>query len=338
MKNCATVRFFVCNSMKICYNSCTMKNDTQNPQNQNIKQPLFGERTPAKGAGLAFSLSSLLPSVLFVVVLAVLGIVGLLKEGYNKKDWYIYISYLLPQISAVLITLFYLRYTQTPVKKAVCKQKCAWKYMLLAVALQFGLFSLSELNSLFISFLEKFGYQPAPVPMPNVQGFGFVGVFLVIAVLAPMLEEILFRGVILEGIQSGFSTLVSVLICGAMFSLYHQNPVQTVYQFCCGVAYALLAVRAGSVLPTILAHFLNNAYILILYKCGVTAIPNGVFIPLVIVSALCLVATLLYLFFFDKKKLETELPKKSGEKKHFFLFACVGIVVCAFTWIIGLFS
>ncbi len=315
----------------------------QNPQNQKVKEPLFGEPTRAKGAGLAFSLSSLLPSILMVVVFALLGIVGVLKTGHEEQDWYIYVCYLLPQVSAVIIVIIYLRYIKLPVKKAVRSQKCHWKYLLIAIALQFGLLALSELNTWFVSLLEKGGYQADDVPMPSVDGFGFVGVFLVIAVLAPILEEFLFRGVILDGIQSGFSVIPSALICGAMFSLYHQNPVQTVYQFCCGTAYALLALRAGSVLPTILAHFLNNAYILILYKCGVTAIPNAVFIPLMIVSGLCLIATLLYLFIFDKKRdedggyEEVSVAELKKEKGTFFLFALVGLIVCLITWITTLF-
>ncbi len=319
-----------------------MKETSNNAQNKNVKQPLFGVRTRAKGAGIAFSLSAFLPSVVLIVALAVMGIFNLLKEGYTEKDWYIYISYLLPQISAVLIVTFYLKYTKTSVKTAACAQKCRLKYLLLAVALQFGLLSLSELNGLFISLLEKIGYTPDDVILPSVDGFGFVGVFVVVAVLAPITEEILFRGVILDGLQSGFSALVSVVLCGALFSLYHQNPVQTAYQFCCGLAYALLAVRAGSVLPTILAHFLNNAYILILHKCGVVAFSTAVVIPLAISSGLCLMATVIYLFIFDKKQpttgetMEKTVDKK--ERKRFFLFALLGIVLCAITWITGLFS
>ncbi len=308
-------------------------------QNQNRKQPLFGESTRAKGAGLSFSLSALLPALLLIVFLALFGLFGLLQEGYTQKDWYIYLSYLMPQLSALLITYFYFRYSKISVKTAVYNQKCHWKYLLIAVVLQFGLLSLSELNGLFIGLLEKGGYDPSPVVLPSMDGFGFVGVFIVVAVFAPILEEILFRGVILDGLQAGFSAIFAALICGAVFSLYHQNPVQTVYQFCCGVAYALLAVRAKSVLPTMLAHFLNNAYILILYKCGVTSFPTGVFIPLMITSGLCLIATLVYLFVFDKKRHVTgDTATDKEERKRFFLFASVGLVVCTITWIAGLFT
>ena len=315
-----------------------MKGIFNNAEKQKNNAPLLGQPTRAKGAGFAFSLSSVLGTALLFVAMIILGIFGLAKEGYNKTDWYVYLCYILPQVASVLITVFYLRYTKTPVKWAVKQQKCHYKYFLLAFALQFDLLSLSELNGWFISFLEKFGYTAGEVALPSVEGFGFVGVFFIIAITAPIVEEILFRGVVLDGLKSGFSPLASALVCGAMFSLYHQTPVQTAYQFCCGFAYALLAIRAGSVLPTILAHFLNNALILILYKLGINGYPMYVFIPLMIVSGLCLLATLVYLLFFEKKKQEDgDKAEQKREKKAFFLCASVGIAFCAITWILGLF-
>ena len=315
-----------------------MKGNYVNTRKPNTIPPLFGQPTKGKGAGLAFSLSSMLGTLLLFVIMLVLAIFGVTKEGFEGTQWYLYLCYILPPIASGLIVWYYLRYTKTPVKQAVTEQKCPLKYFLLAVALQFGLLSLGELNGLFVSFLERFGYVADAVVLPSVEGFGFVGVFFVVAIMAPIAEELLFRGVVLDGLRSGFSTISTALVCGSLFSLYHQNPVQTAYQFCCGFCYALLALRAGSVLPTVLAHFLNNAYILILYKCGVQSIPAPVLIPMIIVSGLCLIATLVYLFVFDKKQAEEkDKEEKKKERKNFFLFASVGLAVCAITWITNLF-
>ncbi len=316
-----------------------MENNFVNKQPTNTRPPLFGNPTKAKGAGLAFSLASTLGTLLLFIVMLVLAVFGLMKEGYQNTQWYLYLCYIIPPVASLMIASYYLRYTKTPVKGAVKAQKCHYKYFILAIALQIGLLSLSELNGLFVTFLHKLGFQTTDVTLPSIAGVGFIGVFFVVGIMAPVAEEILFRGVLLDGLKSGFSTLVAALVCGALFSLYHQNPVQTAYQFSCGAAYALLAVRAGSVLPTVLAHFLNNAYILILYKCGVQAIPYGVFVPMMIVSSLCLAGTLVYLFVFDKKEKTLDCGvEKKGEKKSFFLFASVGLAVCALTWIAGLFA
>ena len=96
-----------------------------------------------------------------------------------------------------------------------------------------------------------------------------------------------------------------------------------------------MAIRSGSILPTVVSHFINNAVILILTKCGVTAYPTPVLIVVVCVSAVCLAVSLWYLIW-KAEKTETRLDEK--EKKHFFLFASVGIIVCAISWISALIS
>ena len=301
---------------------------------------LFGEPTPAKASGLAFSVATLLPTVLsffFLLILAVLGLGD--TEDYQTADWFLYANYLLPQISFALVTLAYLRYRQTSVGVAVKKQACKPVYFLVAIILQIGLFGLSELNSLFIGWLQGFGYEDGGILLPSVDGLGFWGVLLVVGVLAATLEEIVFRGVVLDGLKKNFSLPVAVVICGGMFAIYHQNPAQTLYQFCCGAAFALVALRSGSVLPTAIAHFINNAVILILYKMGVTELATPVVVAVVCVSIVCLIGALGYLIFLDKNEpIRTERQKQVGERKKFFLFSAVGIVVCVLTWLFVLFT
>ncbi len=312
-------------------------------QNNSSKKPnnlfgdLFGQPTRAKASGLAFSVATVLPTVLSFTLLIALSVFGLAQtEDYQQKNWYLYANYLLPQISFAIVAFLYLRYRQIPVKSAVKSQKCKPKYFIIALLLQIGLFGLSELNALFLSWLEGFGYTDAGIALPGVEGLGFVGVLLVIGVFASVLEEIVFRGALLDGLKNSFSTPVAVLLCGALFAIFHQNPAQTVYQFCCGTAFALVAVKSGSVLPTTLAHFINNTVILILYKVGVAQFTTPVFIAVVTVSAVCLIATLGYLIFIDKTEQKQDVDK--SEKKNFFLYSAVGIALCALTWLLVLFT
>ena len=91
-----------------------------------------------------------------------------------------------------------------------------------------------------------------------------------------------------------------------------------------------MAVKSGSILPTVLSHFLNNALIVILYKIGLETVATPVFVVFMVVSALCLIGSLAYLIFFDKQE-NTERTKE--KKNRFFLYAAVGIAVCALTWL-----
>lgn len=290
--------------------------------------------TQASASGIAFSVASVLPTVLSVLFLLCVG-----SGDFSQTDWFLYVSYALPQIAFLITAVWFLYYLKQPIGQTLKNQKCKPRYFLLAFLLQLGLFSLSELNALFLEFLGDFGYVDVGISLPSMDGFGFLGVLFVVAVLPAVFEEIMFRGVLLNGLKS-FGKTGAVLLCGALFALYHQNPAQTLYQFCCGVAFALIALRAGSVLPTVFSHFLNNALILTLAKFGVESFPVPVAIVLLTVSVICLTLSLVWLFFWDKKeeeKLEMQAVDKS-ERKRFFLCASVGIAICALTWIAVLFS
>ncbi len=302
---------------------------------------LLGNPTPAKAAGLTFSLAVILPLVLAIVFVFVLALSGAASGEYQKADWYLYANFLLSQISFALAALACFFYTKTPAKRVMGSLKCRPKYLLLGFTMQIGLLCLSELNTLFLQFLGGFGYVSAPILLPSMDGFGLIGVLFVVGVLPAVFEEILFRGILLGGLKS-FRPIGAVLLCGGLFALFHQNPAQTLYQFCCGAAFALVALKAGSILPTMLAHFLNNAMILLLEKFNVNVFPMPVFLAMMLTSVICLAGTLVYLLVFDKKPKDVESKRESEEntreKKRFFLTAAVGIAVCALTWLVVLFA
>ena len=252
-------------------------------------------------------------------------------EGAAESDWYKYISYLLPQISFAAACLIYFRRSKQPVREVYRPAK--WYYFLIALTLQFGLlFSLNFLNEYFVKFLELFGYHASMNDtIPDLSGWNLLPAILVIALLPAIFEETLMRGCVLGSMErSGWGTVSAVLVSGALFSLFHGNPEQTIYQFLCGAAFALLALRSGSILPGMMAHFLNNAVILIMTSCGAdpSALPLGGEIALYVLSGVCLVGSL-GLLLFEKRNVRGGVR----EGKQFFLAASVGMLVCAVEWI-----
>lgn len=326
------IRFLLCKSKKICYNKGMDKQRKQ--KRESYLSSLIGEPTPAKASGLTFTLASAGLVLLSFVFLLALGLLGLAEEGIERKDWYLYCSFLLSPLAFALVAFLVLKWTKTPISQEIKSQKCAPKYFLIAFLLQAGLLCLSEVNELFLEFLSRFGYKDTPISLPSMDGLGLIGVLLVVAVLPAIFEEVVFRGLLLKGMRS-FGTAGAVLLSGALFALYHQNPAQTLYQFCCGAAFALVAVRSGSILPTVFSHFLNNAAIILLTKFGIAEFPAPVLWTVVSVSALCLVGALVWLLFFEKKGFERG---RKEERKSFWLASSVGIVICALTWISVLIS
>jgi len=289
------------------------------------RQTLYQKRLSE--SGMTFTLAAVLPVVLAAVIALVAG------DANRETDWFRYLSYLAPQVCFAAAVAVYFKRTGQPFRDTY--RVCNWRYFLVAVVLQFGLlFSLSELNGYFISFLQSLGYRPSESTLPDLSGAHLILAIVVIALLPAVLEETVFRGLLVRNMVDGGWGLASVLIVsGAMFSLMHASPEQTIYQFICGVCFALVAVRSGSPLPTMLAHFLNNAVILVLNATGFGTTWNFSFggkIGVMVLSAICFAVAVCWLAFAQKR------GNKKGFSlgpKEFWLFAGVGILVCVVEWI-----
>ena len=81
-----------------------------------------------------------------------------------------------------------------------------------------------------------------------------------IAIMAPLVEELLFRGAI-QGymLRKGIKPLHAILIASAIFGIVHMNPIQIPFAFAIGLIFGWLYYRTGSVVPGIIGHFINNS-------------------------------------------------------------------------------
>jgi sodium transport system permease protein len=79
------------------------------------------------------------------------------------------------------------------------------------------------------------------------------------ALLPAVCEEILFRGVLARSLGRRLPIAVGAAISAAVFAAYHLSVVQALPTFTLGFVLGLIAIRADSVVPAIVAHAINNA-------------------------------------------------------------------------------
>jgi sodium transport system permease protein len=79
------------------------------------------------------------------------------------------------------------------------------------------------------------------------------------AVLPAVCEELVFRGVLARSIGRRTSLIAAAAISAAVFSAYHLSLVQALPTLTLGMMLAVIAIRADSIAPAIVAHALNNA-------------------------------------------------------------------------------
>jgi membrane protease YdiL (CAAX protease family) len=92
---------------------------------------------------------------------------------------------------------------------------------------------------------------------------------LAAATVAPLCEELAFRGWLLSALRSRYTARAALLASGFLFALMHLDPVRFAALVALGVLYAWLAWRSGSIWPSALAHAVNNGLGLALAAAGV---------------------------------------------------------------------
>ncbi len=75
-----------------------------------------------------------------------------------------------------------------------------------------------------------------------------------VCILAPIIEEILMRGYLLNGLSANYGSIIALLVSSLLFALLHFNMVQTLSAFTCGIILGLLYLQTGSIFCCILTH------------------------------------------------------------------------------------
>ncbi|MBP5669504.1 MAG: CPBP family intramembrane metalloprotease [Lachnospiraceae bacterium] len=126
--------------------------------------------------------------------------------------------------------------------------------ILLLITLGIGLFVNSALNLLPTSWIASYSQDS------SFAGEGtLIGSLVAQAIIAPLTEEITFRGLMLSRFNKGLPAWIGIVISSGLFGVMHGNPIWFVYAALLGVVFCLIANRTNSILSTIIIHALFNS-------------------------------------------------------------------------------
>ncbi len=89
-------------------------------------------------------------------------------------------------------------------------------------------------------------------------GWGLVVSFVATVVVAPVIEELYFRGVLTPVLVRRLGWLPGAAISSALFAVLHFQPNIIVFTFLLGIFLSLMYIRLRSIVPGIFLHILNN--------------------------------------------------------------------------------
>ena len=280
-----------------------------------------------KHAGLSYTIALLISALIDVIII---GIISLVAKDYQQKAWYLYIAYAISPISIFITLLIITKKFNVEIKGQLGVKNCNYKYYLLGIAMFLGaFFGLGFLN--FIELLAKIGFEIKGTMPPLNNGYQLALTIIIVCIMPAVFEELLFRSVILGGTK-GLGTVKAILLNGFLFSLFHTNPAQTIYQFIMGCAFSIIAIKSGSVLPSVIMHFLNNL-VVILFLYFAPGL-NVFYWYTIAIGLVLFVGSMVYLIFFDKNKAK----KEESSAQPLMIFSLVGIVYAVLMWVVGLIS
>ena len=79
-----------------------------------------------------------------------------------------------------------------------------------------------------------------------------------VAVVAPIVEEVIFRGLIMNRLARVMPGWLAVVLSAAAFGACHGHPVWFTYAFVLGAVFGFIDLRVNSILPSILGHVIFN--------------------------------------------------------------------------------
>lgn len=163
--------------------------------------------------------------------------------------------------SSVITLVVFLKTKWTPISRNYLLSK-PWLTLLWV-----ALFALGAMIPL------EFVYEHIGLEMDETTGRIFEGLlkepwgYVAVGILAPLTEEVVFRGAILRtllGMMSKRNHWVAIMISAAIFGAVHGNAAQFVNALFMGLLLGWMYYRTRSLVPGILLHWVNNtmAYIL----------------------------------------------------------------------------
>jgi|TARA_B110000240_G_C13374458_1_gene399683 membrane protease YdiL (CAAX protease family) len=104
-----------------------------------------------------------------------------------------------------------------------------------------------------------FNEEVTPLNNPIDASIHWMGLIL----LAPILEEIIFRGIVLKGFLINYNPKKAILLSAIVFGIVHMEPTQVINAFIIGLFFGWIYYKTKSILITMILHFIANSSVFI---------------------------------------------------------------------------
>lgn len=192
---------------------------------------------------------------------------GLVLNSYNIENPTIFILILSQIIKLILVFVFlklrskkfHYQYGLTYIKNKSLDRDF---YKIIIIA--FGVSGFGNvLLSIFLKIFENNDYINTTLEaLENILNYNSISEYLVlftsVVIIAPILEEILFRGILFSETKKYLNVAAAIVINGLCFAIYHMNIIQGINTFFMGMVLSYVYYYRRNIKEAIAIHMVNN--------------------------------------------------------------------------------
>lgn len=201
---------------------------------------------------------SIMAIAIFLVQLLIIFISKNNFTGFYESTWFD-IAVTAIGVAGVGLPLFALLMKRLPNSESGKVERLSFgrfvKYFFISIAALY----LSSFVSTFINYfigLMRGEWITNPVE-DLVFNSNMVVNILYISIIGPIVEELIFRKILLDKLRR-FGDLPAILLTGIAFGLFHMNLSQFLYAATLGILFAYITIRTNTVLYSIILHMMIN--------------------------------------------------------------------------------
>ena len=228
-----------------------------------------------------------------------------LKDSESSQKTYTLISFIVGQGFMIVPLILFLIKMREPLLIRLRLNPVNKHTLLFSFLFSLGIIILSDEVDRIIQI-----FFPAPDYIINMDNLlkpesplALFLLFIAVSLLAPIGEELLFRGFFQQFLESYWKDITkAVLFTSLFFAIIHMNPFWFIQIYVLGVLLGYLAWKTNSIFPSLILHSLNNTIAIIISYGGLDKsnvyVTSGHINPVVLIFA----SFLIYISFSKIKK------------------------------------
>ena len=217
-----------------------------------------------------------------------------------------YLEIFISVFSAFIPGLFYFLFSgrsmSETIKTNYVRQKELWALVFVGMAVAMVANTVSDMVQTNFSF---FGLQNSVSMSENVSSPLEIVLYIISTAIVPAFaEEFAFRGIFMGTLRKfgdTFAIITSAIVFGAM----HGNIAQIPFAFILGLVFAYVDCKTNSIIPSIIIHFINNFYAVMLDILQSTEMFSDrifMMIYFILIAVFCIIGLISFFYLIKKDK------------------------------------